>query len=260
MVLIDRADLPPTLAERIKTILLTEGLLQNAARQTRDPYLLSCEIKRLARHDLIDVTFAGAFVRQLMHINDIEFSSQLKFERYTDDMLQCLISKAPVAVWDEFAVRLETETKASRRRLDRLLEPDRDDRSGAGVLSHLPAELYIGWVRQEPDKRAQVIAGWIPLKEQTDSGTDAWHPAFLSFLAEFGDVTGVQDQITWRFRPSGWSGSLIPYLERWLPLLDQLRDHINPMVSRWAISARDSLVRQIETERGKDAEDEIGSW
>jgi hypothetical protein len=260
MVLIDRAALPPTFSERIKAIVLTEGLIENAARHTRDPHLLSSEIKRLARYDLIDVTFARAFVRQLMHINDIEFSLQMKFESYTDEMLHCLISKAPAAVWAEFAERLETETNASRYRLDRLLEPDRDDRSSAGVLFQLPAELYLLWVRQEPDKRAQIIAGWIPLTEATDSSAHTWHPALLSFLAEFADAPGVQGQIGWRFRPGSWSGSLIPYLERWLPLLNQLRDHTNVAISRWAMAARDALVRQIETERGRDAEGEIGSW
>lgn len=254
MVLLDRPDLPRAFAERIRTILMADGLISEATPHVHDPHVLKGELDRLSRHGLIDGPLARALVRQLVKVVELDFAARIEFEHESDEMLGVLISKEPDAVWQEIAPLLVSAAGLRRHRLDRFLEPGRDDRSGAGVLFGLPAQLYLNWAREAPDQRASIVAGWLPMISVGADGRRHWHPATLAFMEEFSRADGALSALASRMRPSGWSGSLVPYLEPWLPLLEELRDHGNGTINRWAISTRSGLQRQIEAERADDAE------
>lgn len=255
-----KQELPETLAERLRRILACGELFAAASRKTRDAYLVSTELARLAAHGGINAGFARAFVRELLDIAKLDHDMRYDFEQHCDEMLASLIAKAPGAVWAEVATRLETCERRERWRLDHLLEPDRDDRSGAGPLSSLPAHLYLDWVRQDPGARAAAVAQWLPVIDKDEAGNRIWHPALESFVVEFGNVDGVLSTIGARLRPSSWWGSLVPYLEPWLPLLEQWQQHSEAPIRRWADAAYKGLLRQIEAERQDDAEREVGVW
>lgn len=260
LVLHEQQALPPVLAERIRRILFLDGLFAASSRQTRDAHLINSELGRLAAHGGVDGPFVQSFVRRLLSIPALDHRQRFDFERYAYEMLTCLIAKAPEAVWSEIAPKLDGTAGIEHWKLERLFAPDRDDRSGPGVLVQLPARLYLDWARQSPDARAPTVAEWLPLTVKNENGQRTWHPSLEAFIDEFASINGVLPTIGSRMRPGGWSGSLVPYLEPWLPLVDQWRIHRNDHVRRWAQAAHKGLLDQIAAEHQGDAERDVGVW
>jgi hypothetical protein len=138
-----------------------------------------------------------------------------------------------------------------------LIKTESDDNLGAGALFSLPAKIYLEWVRQDPSKRAESVARWLPISIKDEAGKLSWHPAMESFVNEFGMHAPVLNEIARRMHPRMWGGSLVPYLQAWLPLVSAWLTHPTAEVAGWAQQQLGRLNRAIKAEQKNDEEDDV---
>jgi hypothetical protein len=242
----------------IRSILVAPALFDNVVCGTRDAHHLQEMIELLVRHTAIDKTFARALAKQLFsictqHDNDIFFM----MDSPVRTALQALMEEHPKEIWGE-ASRLLLQNDADMKfRFEHLVECPYENYLGSGLFYKLLAELYLDWARKAPSLRAFIIVKWMPLTTKTADDGLSWHPALEAFIAEFGAADRVLDELSARLCPRSWSGSLVPYLEPLLPLLETWTSHPLPTVRQWASRQIISLKNWIEQERRRDEEDVI---
>src|SRR4029453_17692592 len=73
------------------------------------------------------------------------------------DALQALMEKHPKEVWAEASRLLLQTNTMTHYRFKSLVRLEPSNHLGAGLLYHLPAELYLDWVRKEPSRRAFIV-------------------------------------------------------------------------------------------------------
>src|SRR4029453_14603650 len=125
------------------------------------------------------------------------------------DALQALMEKNPKEGWAE-ATRLLLQTDImTRNRFKSLVRLESSNHLGAGLLYHLPAELYLDWVRKDPSRRAFIVMRCFFLTTEAVYCSLALHPALEAFIAEFGDAEHVLEELSARFLPHSWCGSIV---------------------------------------------------
>jgi hypothetical protein len=78
-----------------------------------------------------------------------------------------------------------------------------------------------------------------------------------SFVNEFGEHAPVLNVIAARMQPRMWGGSLVPYLQTWLPLLGAWTTHPVAEVAGWAQQQLARLNQAIKAEQKSDEEDDV---
>ncbi|MHB1104636.1 MAG: hypothetical protein ACYC0C_18065, partial [Devosia sp.] len=132
-----------------------------------------------------------------------------------------------------------------------------DDHLARGLSFPVPSELILEWVRKDPATRAIPAAAWIPVAVKNSDGSLSWDPELERFVSEFGDVPDVMPAISKRLHPSSWWGSLAPYLEPVIPLIESWRTHPKGEVRRWASNQLDWLKKEIADARKRSEEDAV---
>jgi hypothetical protein len=166
--------------------------------------------------------------------------------------LQALLKTNPQEVWAQLSPLLLSKDWLVRDRVKNLIEFERDDNLGPGLLFGLPENLYLDWTRRNPDDRATIVMDWLPIAVKANDGTLSWHPALEAFVREFGAKKGVLAGIGIRLHPRSWWGSVAPFLEPLIPLLESWDTHPLPEVRSWAEQSIVHLKKQIEEERRRD--------
>ncbi|MDH4555600.1 hypothetical protein E8F11_10490 [Pseudomonas sp. BN417] len=125
------------------------------------------------------------------------------------------------------------------------------------VFSSFPAEGVISWCEEHPDFAPSFVASCVNVMVVED---DTQFPSrlFISLLENFGDDKRVASALAANMNSRGWSGSLVPYLERDKAALTPLLKHKNGKVSRWAYGYIDYIDSQIARESSLDAERDLG--
>ena len=255
MVLHGNQQSPQPFFASIKTILVAPVLFDHVVQGSMAGYHLQETITLLIRHNAIDKKFARALIKQLFGIckrrDHNVFSTLYKQVR---DALQSLIEKHPKEVWAEASrLLLQTDTMM-RYRFKQLVRCEYRDHLGAGLFFHLPAELYLDWVRRDPAHRAFIVLQWLPLTTEAIDGSLSWHTALEGFIAEFGEAERVLGELATRFHPRSWVGSIVPHLEPIISLLEKWTSHPLPTVRHWASCQITGIKEWIEREKQTDEE------
>ena len=237
------------LVKELKSILTSADLIKGVNHAVMDGHHFQEAVPLIAKHGALDAGFAVSMVRQIVRLAT-RASSDVFFA--LDDparaVLKQIMASHPSEAWSVLSEALETED-GNRRRLDRLLDHDRDDWLGPGLFFELPADMYLGWVQADPERRASKVISWLPIAGRQHDGTLQWHPALVQFITDFGDQPNVLRGLTRRLQPSFWSGSLVPYLEPVVPMVATWQRHQNPSVRAWAGTTVDWLRRLIESDQ-----------
>lgn len=98
---------------------------------------------------------------------------------------------------------------------------------------------------------------WLPLVRKNEDGSLSWHPDLDAFVAEFGSIPSVLDEVAIRLHPKSWWGSVVPHVELWMPLLEQWLTHPIVEVRAWAHKKTDALTNYIAAQRKRDEEGEV---
>ncbi len=120
------------------------------------------------------------------------------------------------------------------------------------VNNALP-ETLLAWADHEPSGRYLKLAKEIRLFEPSDEkDVFSLSPLALQLIEKAPDQCAVLKVFASRFRPTTWSGSLADAMARYLQPLQQLLDHPDHGVRKWAQEMLASLSEQIKTERQQD--------
>jgi hypothetical protein len=77
-------------------------------------------------------------------------------------------------------------------------------------------------------------------------------------MDNFGDNEQVLSALSANMSSFGWSGSLVPYLQKETAALEALKGHENHNVRNWVNRRLDYLYKMIERESRRDEEHDWG--
>jgi hypothetical protein len=262
MYLLGGKPLSPVIAEKLKNTLLARELFDSVSRQQMDGYHLEQMIKLLLKSGELDRKFVAALVKQLLSIcrhrkSEVFFA----LDGPVRSVITSLLPSYPHEIWHEASQLLMAKDSLVRFYAEHLFEPNDDNHLGPGLLHGLPPAVYLDWVRQAPAARAEVVLGWLPVTTTGNDGKQAWHPELEAYVGEFGNQPRVLVELTRRLHPTTWWGSAVPYLEPFLPLLERwAQSHSLTEVRRWAREQIEHLNAEIDANRGRDEEHDVGIY
>jgi hypothetical protein len=250
------------IAEKLKRTLLARNLFDDVSGQTIDGYHLEKMIRLLLKHSEIDKKFVLALVKQLLSICRQQRGEVFyALDGPVRSVIISLLASHPDEVWREVSKVLISRDSRVRFYAEHLFEPIHDNHLGPGLLHGLPPDIYLDWVRKAPTARAEVVIKWLPIATAQSNGTSAWNTELESYVNEFGDRPLVLDGLAIRLRPRTWGGSMVPYLEPILPLLEKwTQNHPRPEVRRWACEQVGYISAEIDQSRKRDEERDVGIY
>ncbi|MDH5922810.1 alpha/beta hydrolase [Vibrio splendidus] len=121
------------------------------------------------------------------------------------------------------------------------------------VLSVLPIKTVIDWCNTLPDLGPVFVARCLNIFDKTG---DQMKPSKLlvALLESFGSNPIVTDELRANFGTRGWSGSLVPYLNKDKLALAPLLEHENRNVRGWAKEFIAHINQRIDNESIQDEE------
>lgn len=247
-----------SLVRLIKRVLLASELFEKT-RGGNDGHHLEVAIRLLVKMGEVTKAFAAALTKQLLRICQRR-ADRLFYELDTPvrKALGMLVALHPQAVWTEIAKALTSRSWYVRFHSEHLLaEPGRDDHLSRGIAFHVPPDVYMKWVREDPKKRAALAIGWLPIAAKDADGHLRWDAELLEFLDEFGERDGVLNALASRLLPTSYWGSRVRFLEPLVPLLETWRTHKSALVRRWADGQIDWVRRTIPVEVKRSEEDVV---
>jgi hypothetical protein len=258
MYLYPNRPLDALLERRLRAILIAPELFECSRRHAMDGHQLQETVALLATRGKLRGPYAHSLTKKLLSLIHVENSDVFfKLDDPVRHSLNTLMKDFPKEVWSAIAPILLAAKSVARHRLEMLTRPGRDDNYGPGPLFAIPNDIYLAWVRQDASARAAEVARWLPVASRNEDGSLSWTPEIESFVSEFGTQPGVLAEIGRRMHPSAWWGSVVPFLEPWLPLLRQWQSHRLTHVRSWARHRLQSLEEYIVAERKRDEEGDI---
>ncbi|MEQ9331792.1 hypothetical protein [Thalassobaculum sp.] len=248
------------LVAEVKRVLVAPELI-DAVRNNTDGYRLERHVKRLIGLGAIGAPYARRLTKQLLRICRPDTDRVFyRLDAPIRKVLSLLTPLHPQPVWDEIANKLTSRSSRVRFYVRSLLEAENgfhEDHLGRGLGIDIPPMQFLTWVRAKPEKRAATAVDWLPIAERDANGVLSWHKELEAYVVEFGDTPGVLEALTSRLRPNSWSGSLVPYLEPIVLLVQTWSAHNNPAVRDWASKQIGWLTDSIRAERKQDEEDVV---
>jgi len=98
-----------------------------------------------------------------------------------------------------------------------------------------------------------VLASIMPLFSQEKNGW-VWRPLAQAIIDRYGGQQAVLSAITSNLGTYSWSGSAVPYYERQVQPLEQLRHHRIAAVRQWAGEQLRYVERQLMRESTQEEE------
>ncbi|MEO7831331.1 MAG: hypothetical protein ABIS05_16165 [Roseateles sp.] len=248
----------PELARILRSAMLAPDLFDEPV-QTMDGHNLEMLISALVRRGLVDAPFCKALVKQLLSI--CAKKHQNAFHSLDGSVQNGLLSLAkihPNEVWAGVAKLMLSKDWYVQSRLCRLIAPPLSDHIKPGILFAIPANIYLEWVREEPEIRARLIAPWLPICTQKPSdGPLDWHPDTKAFVEEFFSADGVLGEIAARLHPRSWWGSVSFHLQPMIELLARWRTHPQAEIRRFATSQIERFTSEGQEADRREEEDEV---
>jgi hypothetical protein len=229
-------------ADTLKDDLLSSAYLREALEK-----LLTEGDDALARHMAREVVAICGQRREFR--NDFEVAS----------IVEVLLRNAAPVVWPEFGHVLLGRQRQSYWRLETVLEGeaalDDDKDRRAAPIQLIPADMLLEWCSDNGNEAAAVLARLIPTV-QTSAGRLEWAPLARTLIDRVGDDPRVQAALNSRLQfVGGWGSSAGKYLAR-SELLEEMRNHPNPAVRKWALDSAREFRHEAELETKRDEESE----
>jgi hypothetical protein len=245
------------LVKLLKRVLVNPALMDQV-RNNMDGHLLEETVALIAKLGEINVTYAKQLTKQLMSIckrptHRVFYDLDGPVRMFLDTLMRI----HPHEVWAIVSKQIINPSWHVRFYAKSLLETrHRDEHLSGGIAFHVPIELILKWVRDDPNDRAASAVDWLPIADQGEGGSLKWTREVEEFVSEFGDIPAVLAALAARLHPNSWRGSLALHLEPLIPLLQGWRTHPNSAVRGWVSSRIDELRVDIR-EAAKRSEEDI---
>ncbi|WP_375738407.1 hypothetical protein [Pseudomonas boanensis] len=171
-----------------------------------------------------------------------------------------LMRKHHDRIWPLFGIAISTAKGKEKYWLMQLFERENGLTINLpSVFSVIPADRITAWCELAPETRPAFVAACLNIFEKIEEEP---HPGnlFIEILKAFGTNSKVTSALSSNMNSRSWSGSLVPYLEEDKRTLSELSDHENDNVRNWVRDRISVIDKQIELEKVRDAEREIGRY
>ena len=185
-----------------------------------------------------------------------------EFENASQPVLRCLFTHYQDMVWPLLRDALTSDDVEMVPYLTELLRhrmENEENKEELSVLSTLPDGVLLEWCQRQPTKAPSILARVMPLF-QREGKQWTWTPLVRAVIARHGGQRAILTALTSNLGIYSWSGSLVPYYEKQVKPLEQLRTHHIPEVRRWAGEQLRYVQQQIGRESTHDAESELGIY
>jgi len=214
-------------------------------------------VKKLLQDD--DTVFAIDITRQIL----ASCTDKLNLGdlwHYIQPIIRIIFQKHAKNVWPLFSEAINNAASLEEYRLMQLLGSGSSfDKKKPSVLSDLPDELLQEWCLQNPEKAPEFVAQTTDvLLDTNDKYQISTRAQFL--IDNFGDNEQVLSELSANLSSFGWSGSLVPYLQKEGEALEVLKNHNNINVRNWVNRRLDYLSKMIERETRRDEEHDWGIY
>lgn len=127
-----------------------------------------------------------------------------------------------------------------------------------GVLFDGDLDKIFEWANNHQPIAPQRLADLVPVfSTKIRDENVSWHPAATRLIDQFGADTDVLNNLNSNLGSFSWTGSVVPYYEAQLKLMELIQNHNITEVSKWAKERIENLKKQIATEKNRDAEWDI---
>lgn len=101
------------------------------------------------------------------------------------------------------------------------------------ILADLPDELFQEWCRSEPDFAPYIVARESDVFIDDEKGCHL-SPRINFIIDEFGDNKDILSELSANMGSFGWSGSVVPYYQKEINVIEPLLQHKISTVKEWA--------------------------
>jgi hypothetical protein len=234
---------------RMQSILLAPELFEYQSSDDMSDHYFEESIKLMLKYEKADQNFISALAKQLYSIcNEDKVHIFNDWYRLTKKLLNILMQDYPELIWCQTVNLITNSTGIDLYSLEDLLVSDGDNYLfEGGLLYKVPEETYLHWVRENPDKRASIVTGWLPIAIKSEDGTLAWHPDLESFILEFHSRINVLSVLENRLSPNSFVwGPGSPHLQPTLHLLEIWSEHPVSKLRQWAHQQAIQTRQEIE--------------
>ena len=172
-------------------------------------------------------------------------------------VLQVLLTRYSDAVWPMLSEALLSDDVRTRYYVTDILGARFAQEDTSGALFTVPDDFLLEWCARHPTRAPAALARIMPLFQRTGD-TWTWRPLAQAVIDRYGDQKAVLSALTGNIGTYSWTGSLVPYYERQVHPMEQLRHHRLPEVRRWAGEHLRYVQEQIKQETTRDDERNLG--
>lgn len=205
--------------------------------------------------ELIEVCFSDPNVTELAEVFCINMLEVLKNPRryisHYKHVFDALAKAQPVVFLDCFVgVNKESNLHFRRMALD-------DFRRESNPLNFIDDELIIEWCNVSPIDRYRWVAAAIrPYTTDEETKKLLWTSLSYSLIIHSPEPLKVLDEFKSIYRPTSWMGSYADAMQKYLPLITDLKVHELESVASWAKETESELQKQIMETRIRERNEE----
>ena len=187
------------------------------------------------------ITLLDIFLKNIANKNNI-------FSGHGDQSLEIfdvICKLTPARVWGVIQKYIEPPLNPRSYEILTWLGGSERNSQTASSFTLIPLEQIFAWIDAAPDRRARHLAKFIP-KILFDENKCM----LRNFLAKYGDMEDVRDQLHNHFLSGGWIGSGVEHYTRELEKYIEFKIHErNQLVLEWIDNHIEILKREIEKEK-----------
>jgi hypothetical protein len=155
-----------------------------------------------------------------------------------DNVLKAIASTHPFIFLDVFLGEKEDE-------MTRLIYEDID--APTNPLSSINDDVILTWCDINSEIRYPILASVIVPYKNIGQGIE-WTALANTLIRNSSDPVVILNKFKYTFRPTSWSGSRSETMQSFIPLISQLQQHEDPIVSQWAIHEERAFSEEIRSE------------
>lgn len=195
--------------------------------------------------NIVKCCFSGEESKENVRIVATKIAEGLErndiFSTDFDDVMSAIASTHPLIFLDIFLAE-----NAVNHMMTGLIS--RGIYSSQNPISTIKDEDIITWCSLNPEERYPKVASIIVPYRNSGHGIE-WTPLAYLLIRNAPDPILVLNQLKNSLRPSSWEGSRADIMQTYVPLLLELQQFEDPIVSHWSINAVQVFREEIRSER-----------
>ena len=254
----DQTKIDSALSQVIKQIIASPELIQcfidsdNGSYSIDLGYILENLILAIKEKSSLVPDFSEKLIRQIISICEAEeFNSFSALEHNFRGIVHLLAVSEPISLWESVSCLLESGTSTAVSRMERLIRPVGNSVESESILFGMPEDIFTSWAEASPHVRTPLILKFYPLLKDNSNGSQ-WHPKLESLTHKFGNISEFRQALENLIYPRSWSGSIIPYFEKHLRLIDEWSHHPISEMAEWAVDMHFKIERQIDWHKRRE--------